>query len=152
MAKVVVFHGTTIERARKIIKDKKIRPTTADIARYGDTTKGYVYVTKRLCDALEFSTKPILGESTKVFVVFKAFVEESELLPDADEKKWVSTLTDDGWQDCFRIQRELCFDKDEIAVFCKEMKSHDAVGNYMQAIQYGETKVKESEWRTLWQD
>ena len=152
MAKVVVFHGTTIERARKIIQDKKIRPTTADIARYDDTTKGYVYVTKRLCDALEFSTKPILGENTRVFVVFKAFVEESELIPDADEKRWVSTLTDNGWRDCFRIQRELCFDKDKIAVFCKEMKSHNAAGDYMQAIQYGEKTVKESEWKTLWQD
>jgi len=152
MAKAVVFHGTTIERAKKIIKDKKIKPTAAGIARYDDTTEGFVYVTKRLCDALEFSTKPIINENTKVFVVFKILVEESELIPDADEEKWVSTLSDDGWEDCFRIQRELCFSEDVVAVFCKEMKSHNAVGDYMQAIQYGEKTVKESEWKNLCQD
>ena len=152
MAKVVVFHGTTIERAKKIIKDKKIKQTSVDIARYDDTTEGYVYVTKRLCDALEFSTKPIINENTRVFVVFKILVDESELLPDADEEKWVSTLTDDGWKDCFRIQRELLLCKDVVAVFCKEMKSHNAVGDYMQAIQYGKKTVKESEWKYLCQD
>ena len=152
MAKVIVFHGTTVERARKIINDKKIKPTTAVIARYDDTTEGFVYVTKRLCDALEFSTKPIINENTKVFVVFKILVEESELVPDADEEKWASTLSDDGWRDCFRIQRELCFGEDVVSVFCKKMKSHNAVGDYMQAIQYGEKTVKESEWKNLCQD
>ena len=152
LAKVTVFHGTTIERARKIMEDKRIKPTSFDIARYDDTTEGFVYVTKRLCDALDFSTRPIINENTLIFVVFKIIVEETELLHDDDEEQWISTLSDDGASECFRIKRELRFNDDIIAVFCKKMNSHNAVGDYMQAIQYGEKEIIESEWKNLCHD
>ena len=152
MAKVTVFHGTTIERARKIIKDKTIKPTSSDIARYDDTTEGYVYVTKRFCDALDFSTRPIANENTLIFVVFKIMIEETELLYDDDEEKWISTLSDDGATECFRVQRELHFYDDVVAVFCKKMNSHNTIGNYMQAVQFGKIEVKESEWKNICHD
>lgn len=152
MAKVTVFHGTTIERARKIMKDKIIKPTYSDIARYNNTTEGYVYVTKRFCDALDFSTRPHPNENTLCFVVFRIFIEESELLSDSDEVKWISTLSNDGVSECFRINRDLKLYDDVVAVFCKEMASYKAAGNYMQAVQYGEIEVKESEWKNLCHD
>lgn len=152
MAKVTVFHGTTIGRAKKIMKDKIIKPTSSDIARYDNTTEGYVYVTKRICDALDFSTRPHPNENTLFFVVFRIFIDESELLADSDEEKWISTLSNDGVSECFRINRDLQLYDDVVAVFCKKMNSYKAVGNYMQAVQYGEIEVKENEWKTLCQN
>lgn len=152
MAKITVYHGTTFERAKRIIKDKTVKPTSSENARYDDTTEGYVYVTTRLCDALDFSTKPILNEDTRIFVVFKMLIEEDELFLDEDEEIWKSTLSEDGAKACFRIGRELYFGTDVVSVFCKRMKSHNAAGDYMQKVQYGEILIKESEWKKLWQD
>lgn len=146
---VKVYHGTTIKRAKSIIKDKLIKVTDSDNYRYDDTTKGYVYVTTRLCDALDFSTRPIAEEDTLVFVVFQILIDENELMIDHDEEKWISTLSDGGEKECYRINRNLLFDKDVVSVFCKRMPSHSVLGDYMQAIQYGEQKIKESEWKKL---
>ena len=35
------------------MKDKIIKPTSSDIARYDNTTEGYVYVTKRFSNQSE---------------------------------------------------------------------------------------------------
>lgn len=149
---VKVYHGTTIKRAKSIIKDKLIKVTDSNNYRYDDTTKGYVYVTKRICDALDFSTRPNGRDDTLVFVVFQIFIDENELMIDHDEGKWISTLSDGGDKECFRINRDLLLGKDVISVFCKRMPSHNAVGDYMQAVQYGEQIIKESEWKKLCHD
>ena len=152
MAMITVYHGTTVERAKSILKDKAIKVTSQTTARYDDTTEGYVYVTKELCDALDFSTRPTIKEDTLTFVVFRIQINDKELLPDKDESKWLSTLSDNGAENCFRIKRDLLFENDVISVFCKKMKSHNSAGDYMQAIQYGEKEIKESEWKKLCHD
>lgn len=152
MSKVIVYHGTTIDRAKRILKDRVLRTTDAAVCRYEDTAKGFVYVTKRLCDALDFSTKPEVDKDTLVFAVFKICIDEQELIPDEDEFKWQSTLSDDGAKECYKIQRDLIVGKDVIAVFGKRMPTYNVLGDYMQAIQYGEREIKESEWKELCHD
>lgn len=152
MAIITVYHGTTFKRAKKIIADKKIKITSFNIARYDDTTNGYIYVTSELHDAIGFSTRPILGEDVLTIVVFKIQIDTKELMTDADEEKWQSTLDVNDAKKCYRIKRDLLIGKDVVAVFCKKMPSHNAIGNYMQALQYGEKEVKESEWKVLCHD
>ena len=147
--KVQVYHGTTVKRAQKIIADKKIKVTDSKIIRHEGTTQGYVYVTKRLCDALDFSTRPMIGEDTLTFVVFQILIDENDLQIDPDEGNWNSTLSDGGAKECYRIKRDLLFGKDAVSVFCKKMPSNDVAGNYMQDIQDGTRIIKESEWKKL---
>ena len=152
MAKIEVYHGTTIDRAKKIIKDKAIYPTSKEIARYKDTTLGFVYVTKNICDAIDFSIRPELGKDTLKFVVFKILIDESELLPDEDEKNWFSTLSAGGSKACFKVNRILKVGEDVVSILCKSSKSDSAISNYIQALQYGEKEIEESEWKNLCQD
>ena len=147
---VTVFHGTSLNRAKQIIANRCIKATDDDNIRNKGTTKGYVYVTKRICDALDFSIRPELGEDCNTFVVFLIEVKEDELLPDKDEGKWSSTLSDGGLVDCFRIQRDLVFNNDVKAVFFKQMKNNKSAGAFMQAVQYGDIDIKDNEWRVLW--
>lgn len=152
MSIVQVYHGTTIDRAKQIIKSGLIKRTSQDCFRHEDTAQGYVYVTKRLCDALDFSTKPEVGKDTLVFAVFKILIDESELIPDKDEAKWKSTLSEDGEKDCYKIGRDLIIGTDVVAFWCAKMISYERQGVFMQAIQYGEKEIKESEWRNLCHD
>ena len=152
MAIITVYHGTTFKRAEKIIADKKIKKTSSDIARYHNTTNGYIYVTSELHDAIDFSTRPMLGEDVLKIVVFKIQIDDIELMPDADEEKWQSTLDVDDVQKCYRVKRDLLIGKDVVAVFMKEILSQNAIGAYMQDIQYGKKEIKESEWKVLCHD
>lgn len=152
MSIIEVYHGTTLNRAKAILKSGVIKVTDENTFRYEDTTKGYVYVTKRLCDALDFSTRPIVGENTLAFVVFKILIDENELLKDYDEEKWISTISDGGEKDCFKIKRDLLLNQDVKSYFYTKMQSNNAVGNYIQSIQYGECEIKESEWKSLCHD
>ena len=151
MDMVIVYHGTTVERAERIIKDQSIFTTSSDIARYDDTEIGYVYVTKRLCDALDFSTRPPLIDNQVVFVVFKIYINENELLPDYDEAKHISTLSHGGEKDCFRIKRKLRIGNDVVSVYCKRMYSNSSAGEFMQKVQYNEISIQESEWKKPWE-
>lgn len=148
----VVYHGTTLEKARNICKQNKISVAVGENRRYGSTTEGYVYVTKNLCDALEFSTRPKKGERIEDFVVFKIFIDENELLADEDELSIKSTLSDDGGEGCFRVKRDLIIGKDVVAVFRKKMPDNKKQGAYMQGVQYGEVVIKESEWKKFEQN
>ena len=152
MAIITVYHGTTVERAKKIISDGKIKLTSTNIARHHDTTNGYIYVTSKLHDAIDFSTRPTVGENVLTIVVFKIQIDTKELMADTDEEKWQSTADVDDAKKCYRVNRDLRIGKDVVALFCKKMPSHDAIGSYMQAIQYGEKEIKESEWKALCHD
>ena len=152
MSIVQVYHGTTIDRAKQILKSGLLKRTSKECFRHEDTTQGYVYVTKRLCDALDFSTKPEVGKDTLVFAVFKILIDESELIPDEDEAKWKSTLSEEGEKDCYKIGRDLIVGTDVIAFWGAKMTSYELQGSFMQAIQYGEKEIKESEWKVLCHD
>ena len=151
MSFITIYHGTTLEKAKKIIAEKAIRVTTRLISRYPNTTEGYVYVTKRLCDALDFSTRPLENQKITFFVVFKILIDESELIIDEDERYWASTLSEGGENDCFKIKRDLLFGNDVKSVYFKKVSSSFEVGEYMQKVQYGEEIIKESEWKDVCQ-
>ena len=149
MEKVIVYHGTTLQRAHSILEGGKICRTTNEIARYEDTKNGFVYVTKNLCDAMDFSTRPKIGEEVLTFVVFKIDILKNELLFDEDEARWCSTLTGNGAQECYKVNRDLIIGKDVVAVFTKKMKSHELAGMYMSKVQWGEITIDESQWKSL---
>ena len=147
--KVTVYHGTTVDRGRRIINDGLIRTTSDDTLRYPDTKTGFVYVTKQLCDALDFSTRPEQERHNLTFVVFKIAIDEAELIPDEDEHKWASTLSPNGSKSCYKVGRDLQVGIDVIAVFQKKMESSNAIGRFMQAVQFSEIKVTETEWEKI---
>lgn len=149
MPNVIVYHGTTIDRAREIIKNRVLHTTDNENCRYESTGKGYVYVTKRLCDALDFSTRGELGKDTLTFAVFKIQIDERELMPDLDEVIFESTLSRGGEDDCFIIHRDLNVGTDVVAVFAKKMVNYEQLGSYMQQVEDGRRIIKESEWKKL---
>lgn len=146
---VTVYHGTTEKRYLQILKDGEIKVTTEEICNYPTTTCKFVYVTKRLCDAMDFSSRTAEnGKST--IIVFRIVVDQSALLKDSDEIKWRSTLSTDGARFCYRIGRNLKLGEDVIAVFRKPFGTNSkACGNYLQAVQYGELEVPDTEWHML---
>ena len=83
---MIVYHGTTKERAKRILYERRIKVTDNENKRYKDTTLGFVYVTAQLCDAMDFSSRPEKGEKNCRFIVFKISISEDELNPDMDEK------------------------------------------------------------------
>ena len=149
MAMVTVYHGTTAEKAKNIFKEKTIRISLPDIARYPDTTPGYVYVTKRFCDAFDFASRPTTEGIVYKFVVFKIQIDEKELLSDNDEKIRGSTLSENGYIDCFRIRRDLALKKDVVSYkgFC--VKSNAALGKLLDGLKYGDFSISEDQWISL---
>ena len=147
--KVTVYHGTTIDRGQRITNDGLIRTTSDDTLRYSDTQTGFVYVTKQLCDALDFSTRPEQERCNLTFVVFKIIIDEAELIPDEDEHTWVSTLSPNGSKSCYKVGRNLQVGRDVIAVFQKKMESPNDIGKFMQAVQFSEINVPETEWTKI---
>lgn len=144
---VTVYHGTTPDRFKKIMADKAISVTTNDNKRYPNTSCGAVYVTKNLCDAMDFSTRPELGLTKRCIVVFRIQISESELEHDPDENHWQSTMSDQGDKYCYRIKRNLTFEKDIDRIFIKDFEGDNSkLGRYIQSIQYNEIKIKEDEW------
>ena len=147
---ITVYHGTTPDRAIKIKENRTIRVTTNETKRYHRTKCGAVYVTKNLSDAMDFSTRPEIGLHERRIVVFRIHVSESELEPDLDEKKWKSTVTPNGEEECYCIRRDLYFGKDIDAVFEKDFcRDNIKLGEYLQQVQYGEIQVMESDWEKV---
>lgn len=147
-----VYHGTTIDRAKLILTEKCIHTTSKENRRYPNTKCNFVYVTERLCDAMDFSTRPGIGideKNRRTFFIFKIIIDENELIHDEDEEKWRSTLSDGGAKHCFKSRRDLVIGQDVVAYFRKECKDDLAAGNYMQDIQYGTKTIKEEEWKKL---
>ena len=146
---VTVYHGTTRNKYQQILRDGEIKVTTVDNCNYLDTTRGFVYVTKRLCDAMDFSSRTAENGKSQI-TVFRITIDESELLIDTDEAEWKSTLSPDGSKDCYRIGRNLKVGKDVIAVFCKSFGTNMKLcGDFLQAIQYGEQEISEDKWCKL---
>lgn len=146
---VTVYHGTARYKYLQILRDGKIKVTDEYIKNYPDTTCGFVYVTKRLCDAMDFSSRTAENGKSQI-TVFRIIIDESELLRDTDEAKWKSTLSPESTKDCYRIGRNLKIGKDVIAVFCKSFGTNMKLcGDFLQAIQYGEQEISEDKWCKL---
>ena len=146
---VTVYHGTTKSRMKQILATHRISVTTDTTKRYSNTTLGYVYVTKNLCDAMDFSSRTA-ENGLSTISVFRIRIDERELETDPDEKKWLSTLTPNGASECYRISRDLFLWKDVDAFYVKSFGiDMDSCGDYLQAVQHGEKSVPETEWRKL---
>ena len=146
---VTVYHGTTESRMKQILAAHRISVTTDTTKRYSNTRLGYVYVTKILCDAMEFSSRTA-ENGLSTISVFRIRIDERELETDTDEKKWLSTLSPNGASECYRISRYLIIGKDIDAFYIKSFGTDiDSCGAYLQAVQYGEKSVPETEWRKL---
>lgn len=141
-----VYHGTSLNRAYQIIQAQLILRTNQGIQRYSTTRYGYVYVTKRLCDAMDFSSRPEVGTVANIIFVFRIEIDDRELLDDPDEAKWNSTLSAGGCQECFRIERDLELVSDIKAVYVKRLYSNEELGEYLQKMNVGTEEIDESEW------
>lgn len=141
-----VYHGTTYDRARKIIQGGKILRTTQKIARHSSTRHGYVYVTKNLCDAMDFSSRGEAGKLLNTITVFKIEIDDAELMADPDEEKWKSTIYPSNYIYCFRIKRDLTLINDIKAVYLKRLNSASELGYFLLKMNSTEAVINESEW------
>ena len=153
---VTVFHGTTEQRAEKIISDGCISITTEGNRRYPSTRIGYVYVTKDFYQAVDFSTRPEKGLKNNTVVIFELLIDEEELIQDKDEEKWQSTLESvKDYNNCFVICRNLEIGSDVKRIYKKQFRDSASAGKFMQDVQYGNVIINESdkEWENLtWPD
>ena len=148
MKKIICYHGTTSERCEEVLKSKVLKKTNAERCRYKGTTPGFVYVTKMLCDAIDFSTRPEEGKGKDhlTFCVFKIIIDENELLPDNDEATWTSTISPDGYKECYRVERDLLINKDIIALLKKRINTNRELGTYMQECQINPEIAEQEKW------
>lgn len=146
MKKIICYHGTTSDRCEEVLKSKVLKKTNAERCRYKGTTPGFVYVTKRLCDAIDFSTRPEKGKDRLTFCVFKIIIDENELLPDNDEAAWTSTISPDGYKECYRIERDLLINKDIIALLKKHFKDDKELDYFMQDCQVDSEIAEQEKW------
>ena len=150
--KKVVYHGTTEERAKKILSDGFISVTTDNNKRYCTTNSGCVYVTTDFYQAIDFSTRPEKGMKDYTVIIFEIFIDEKELCQDKDEEKWKSTLdTQNGYANCFVIKRCLRIGVDVTRIYRKYFCDSDRVGKFMQDVQYDCIKINDTdkEWENL---
>lgn len=150
MAKV--YHGTTESAKKGILANGFISVTTDDNKRYLTTHTGSVYVTKDFYQAIDFSTRPKVGMRNYPVIIFEIEIDESELLPDSDEKKWKSTLdSNNGYKNCYKIKRNLQIGTDVKRMYYKYFKTSNEAGKFMQDVQYKNIVINDNaiEWETL---
>lgn len=148
---VTVYHGTTANRAEKIIGDFSIRVTDDNNRRYSDTREGYVYVTTLMENAMGFSTIPSKKDNCSEFVVFSFIIPEFELEVDQDESKWESVLVHTNENTCFRIERNIDLVQDQVKLYrakdnYEEYRKKDYSADYQAYVEAICREIKESEW------
>ena len=149
---VKVYHGTTENRAKKILSDGYISVTTDNNKRYSTTNSGYVYVTTDFYQAIDFSTRPEKGMRDYPVIIFEIVVDEKELTQDKDEEHWKSTLdAQNGYKNCFVIKRCLKIGVDVTRKYYKYFSDSPTVGKFMQDVQYGRIIINDTdkEWENL---
>jgi hypothetical protein len=87
---VILYHGTTGKRAKKIFEDGKLkcfveRHYTLSKSGDGYTEQGYVYLTNEMMFAIYFANCCDLEDNSGELYVFKIDMEDSLLEPDYDE-------------------------------------------------------------------
>ena len=99
---LVVFHGTTLGRAGDIFWDGRLRADAARI--WPGTPPGYVYVTSRLTEAVDYARKAVMREgrarnratpigAVHLGLVFALGVPATIVEPDPDDQEY-----EQGWQ------------------------------------------------------
>ena len=149
---MIVYHGTTISRAKEIIKKQAISVTTKENRRNNSSNTGKVYVTSQFFQAIDFSTRPEMGKKEYSIVVFEIEIDPYELKPDLDEEKWKSTLDPNGEKHCYVINRDLSICSDVKRLYYKPFNDYKAADKLMQDIQYGIVSVQDEDWTDLFKD
>lgn len=87
---MILFHGTTGKRAKKIFKDGEIkcdveRHYTKEKSGTGYTEQGYIYLSNEIMFAVYFANCCDLEDKSRVLYIFKIEIDECEIEPDYDE-------------------------------------------------------------------
>lgn len=87
---MILYHGTTGKRAKKIFADGKLkcvveRHYTVEKSGDGYTEQGYVYLTNEMMFAIYFANCCDLEDKSEELFIFKIDVDDSSLEADYDE-------------------------------------------------------------------
>jgi len=94
---MLLYHGTSLEKARKIIEDGVLKADIerlykSDVIKDANTTNGLVYLTSQLYTAYYYGNIANRSDdrNLKYVVIFRTEVDETKLLPDYDEIKVIT--------------------------------------------------------------
>ena len=143
---MILFHGTTEERAQQIFDSKTIKK---DCERFfteeengdGYSTNGYIYLTNEVTLALYFAYCHHLVDKSDSLVVFRIDVPDELILPDYDEMRYQdptgidrARYSDDiscsllEFKTC-RINSDISFDKYDVHYFRLFVNDVDEIGD-----------------------
>ena len=154
---MLLYHGTTLDRAKNIFKDGYISVTNDENCRYTNmgsftTTNGYVYVSDIINIAFGYAIDTSSGtypEGSRKYVIFRINIDESEVELDADNEDFpaiVSALYQDC-DHCFRINRNLELGQDVDAYTVITIKSYQQGCNLSDNEKFPD--VVNKHWQTL---
>lgn len=94
---MILYHGTTSNRAAQIFRDKKIsnnckRFFTEELNGDGSTTQGYVYLTNEITYAVYFANCHHFVDKSNQLYIFRVEVSEELIEPDYDEMRYQDPL------------------------------------------------------------
>lgn len=107
-----LYHGTTLDRYRCILRDGELKTTTKELSPYpkegySATQCGYLYLTSKESLALDFAGRAFLAENGHLgpidLVVLELELDENEVEVDADEEKFDFNNVNC----CYRIKRNI---------------------------------------------
>ena len=147
---MILFHGTTIKRAKQIFADKKLRKNINRFYTYekngdGATTDGYIYLSNEITYSLYYAVNHCGVDKSNCVVIFKIDIPENKLLPDFDEIKMQDPTgyTSDRYSDklkCSLLEYKVCrvaedilFDNYAVQYFIFDIKS-DLYSNDLLAL------------------
>lgn len=90
---MILYHGTTDDRAKKILSNQVIsnnceRFFTAEENGDGYTTQGYVYLTNEVIFALSFAHSHHLVDKSDKLYIFRIDIPDELIEPDYDEMRY----------------------------------------------------------------
>lgn len=146
---MILYHGTDEKGNDGIIRNGYISITNNANKRYRDTTFGYIYVTTNIADAIDFSIRPQKGVTDYPVILFEIEIDEVELIKDTDEEKWKSTIVENGYMNCYMVDRNLELGKEVKRRFYKYFSDYKSAGRFMQAVQNGKIKIQDDDWENV---
>ena len=145
---MVVYHGTTQDRAKCIFECGKILRTNENIRKYLNTDLDYVYVTDNLAVAFDFALRDIKKDEIKTAVVFRIEIDESELLLDEYENSNKSFYIPDVEYCSYKVKRDLVLN-DDVVVWTEKPFCFRTMDNAIVDIVNNKKVISDFEWRSL---
>lgn len=141
---MIYYHGTTIERGRRILEDRKIIPTNSNTMIYPDTdysrtTLGYVYLTTDANKALDFASRTQKKTGKIKIAIFGIDISDNDVEIDVDELKYDSNSSNE-----FRINHEL--------ILGEHVKRYAFIeaGSYKQLCKIIDNKKADEAIKNIW--